>query len=117
VLTLFDGEQHLVVTAVENMPQNLIGEQLPLGHGLNGRAAATRHVQQVTDYARYDDRVQVVHDQPLVSVVVVPLLWHDRLVGTIGINDRRQRVFDEDDLHTLTLFGTLAAAAIEQAAR
>ena len=113
-LSLFDGEEHLIITAVENLPPNLIGERVPLRQGLNGRAAATRLVQQVTDYTHFDDRLQLMNGLPLVAMVVVPLLWHDRLVGTLGISDRRTRVFDEDDLHTLTLFATLAAAAIEQ---
>ena len=113
-LSLFDGEEHLIITAVENLPPNLIGERVPLRQGLNGRAAATRLIQQVTDYTHFDDRLQLMNGLPLVAMVVVPLLWHDRLVGTLGISDRRTRVFDEDDLHTLTLFATLAAAAIEQ---
>jgi DNA-binding NarL/FixJ family response regulator/signal transduction histidine kinase len=114
MLTLFDGDQHLVITDVENFPQNLIGERTLLGHGLSGRAAATRQIQQVTDYTRFDDRIELMIGLPLMALVAVPLLWRDQLVGTLSISDHRQRVFDEDDLHTLTLFGTLAAAAIEQ---
>ncbi|MBI5564590.1 MAG: GAF domain-containing protein [Chloroflexi bacterium] len=113
-LTLFDGEQHLIITAVENLPPNLVSERILLGHGLNGQAAAMRQIQQVTDYTRFHDRLELMTGLPLAAMVAAPLLWRDRLVGTIWISDRHMRTFDEDDLHTLTLFGTLAAAAIEQ---
>ncbi|MBP7688255.1 MAG: GAF domain-containing protein [Thermoflexales bacterium] len=113
-LTLFDGEQHLIITAVENLSQNLVSERLPVGRGLNGQAALSRQIQQVADYTRFENRLPVMADLRQVAVVAVPLLWQDRLVGTIWISDQRPRVFDEDDLHMLTLFATLAAAAIEQ---
>lgn len=113
-LSLLDSEDHLVIAAVENLPVNLVGTRVPLGNGLASRTAVSRQIQQVADYLLLGEQVAIMKGLPVKALAAVPLLWHDRLVGIIGVGDRRERVFEENDLHTLTLFGTLAAAAIEQ---
>ena len=109
------GDQQLSVVAVENLPANLIGKRAPLGQGLNSRAAATRRIQQVANYQAFEDPLPFLVGLPIVGLVIVPLIWQDQLLGTLGISDRTERVYDEDDLHTLSLFATLASATLEQA--
>ena len=113
-LLLYDGNQHLIVTAVDNLPDRLLGERVPLGHGLSGRAAVARRILQVRDYHEYSDRVEMLEGLPIAGAVVVPLIWQDRLVGTLNVSDHKSRTFDDYDVRTLSLFSTLAAIAVEQ---
>lgn len=113
-LTLYDGRRELILTAVENLPPDLLGERLTLGLGLSGQAAKTRTVQQATVVGTPANGGVFAGQLPGGSAIALPLMWQDRLVGTLDIGDARQRVFDADDIHVLTLFATLAAAAVEQ---
>jgi PAS domain S-box-containing protein len=113
-MTLYDQQEHLVVSAVDGFPSSLLGCTIPLGRGINGRAAQLRQVQHVIDYTQFEDRLSLVAQLPISGVAAVPLLWQDRLVGTLCVVNQQPRQFDDDDLHVLNLFGALAAAALEQ---
>jgi GAF domain-containing protein len=52
--------------------------------------------------------------QPVSGAAAVPLIWQDRLVGTLCAINQQPRQYDEDDLHVLDLFAALAAASLEQ---
>jgi PAS domain S-box-containing protein len=114
VLLLYDQITHLIITALENFPPELLGRSVTLGHGLNGRAAQLRQVQTIADYADFADRLALFEPFQVGAVVALPLVWQDRLVGTVSVFYETPRQFDQEDLHTLDLFATLAAAALEQ---
>ena len=113
-LFLYDDDQHLLIVAVDHLPGHLVGERVKLGQGLNGRAAQLRKMQITADYRTSERRISLTDNLPIAAAVAVPLLWQDRLVGTLGVYDERSRDFDEDDLQLLSLYATLAAAALEQ---
>ncbi|GEM_PF-492237 len=105
---------HLIITALENFPSSLLGRNVQLGHGLNGRAAQLRQVQTISDYADFADRVALFEPFQMGAVVAMPLVRQNRLVGTLSIVYQAPRQFSQEDLHTLDLFAALAAAALEQ---
>ncbi len=113
-LTLYDQQDYLVIAAVEGSPPSRLGRTLPIGRGINGRAAQSRQLQHLSDYRQFDDRIPMLEQLPVSGVAAVPLIWQDRLVGTLCVINQLPRHFDEDDLHVLNLFGALAAAALEQ---
>jgi two-component system response regulator NreC len=113
-LLLFDQQDQLVITAVEGLPPALLGRAVALGRGINGRAAQLRQLQHINDYLDFDDRLPIAENHDISGVAAVPLIWQDRLVGTLCVINRQPRQFDEDDLHVLNLYGALAAAALEQ---
>jgi PAS domain S-box-containing protein len=113
-LLLFDQRQHLVITAMEGASPTLLGRSVPIGRGINGRAAQLRQLQHISDYRQFDDRVPLFEQLMVSGVTAVPLIWQDRLVGTLCVINHLPRQFDEDDLHVLNLFAALAAAALEQ---
>jgi PAS domain S-box-containing protein len=113
-LLLYDQRENLVITAVDGLPQALLGRTVSIGRGINGRAAQTRRLQHIDDYLAFDDPLPIAENQHISGVAAVPLIWQERLVGTLCLINRQPRRFDEDDLHVLNLFGALAAAALEQ---
>jgi two-component system sensor histidine kinase HydH len=51
------------------------------------------------------------------SIISVPLLYRDKLIGTITVfNKKEGQPFNEDDLHFLTTVASSAAVAVENAA-
>jgi PAS domain S-box-containing protein len=113
-LTLHDQQDYLVIAAAESLPPGLLGRTIPVGRGINGRAARLRQLQHTSDYRQFDDRLPLFEQLPVAGVAAVPLIWQDRLVGTLCVINYLPRQFDEDDRHVLNLFGALIAAALEQ---
>jgi PAS domain S-box-containing protein len=113
-LNLYDGKEHLVTTAIANVPAEVIGSRIRLGEGLNGSVAQTRRPMHMSNYQVWDGRLLTYSTLGIVSMVAVPLIWQDQLVGTLSVADEHEREFDDDDMHMLELFASLAAAALEQ---
>jgi len=116
LLMLYDGADHLAIVAAENLSEHAVGSRVMLGEGISGRAAQHREPRQARNYAELDlkERTPRPVNPDLVSIIALPLIWQDRLVGVLTITDHREREFDADDLHMLTLFSALVAAALEQ---
>jgi DNA-binding NarL/FixJ family response regulator/signal transduction histidine kinase len=116
LLMLYDGADHLAVVAVENLSERAVGSRVMLGEGVSGCAAQHREPRQARNYAELDLRERIPRpvNPSLVSIVALPLIWQDQLVGVLTITDDREREFDADELHMLTLFSALVAAALEQ---
>jgi len=93
--------------------------RLPLGKGLAGHAARTRSSVNVAD-AQQDERFYPLADKisGLVthSVVAVPMVGHDDLVGVIEVlNKRGADRFTDIDVEALEIFAQQAALAIQDA--
>ncbi len=113
-LLLYDQQEQLVITAIEGLSPALLGRSVAIGRGINGRAAQLRLLQHIDDYGGFDDRLPIAEDYQISGVAAVPLLWQDRLVGTLCVINQQPRQLSEDDLHVLNLFAALVAAALEQ---
>ena len=114
VLSRFDGGGHLVTAAVDGLPDSLVGMRVALGEGLSGRAAALRAPQHIQDYQRWANRIERLSDHGIEQGVALPLIWQDRLIGTLAVFSRHAGGVDEEETDMLALYGTLAAATLEQ---
>ncbi len=112
--------QSLRIEAIYNARRTVELERkiYPLGQGLIGRTAQERRPQIVRDYQAWDmgdtsgtGLLEGVH-----SVVAIPLLWQDELLGVLTVGERRtDRSFTDEDVTLLTLLGQQAAGAIANA--
>ena len=86
------------------------------GQGMAGRVYQTGKPLIVNDYAHWDGRAKHLRDIPSRAVICVPILWHNRVMGTINVNDESGiRIFDDHDVELLSLFANQAAIAMENA--
>jgi len=99
--------------------QSLIGQRLPRGSGIAGKAALERramienNVEQVASWDASTDQRSGFRTQ---SVLAVPLELKDRVIGVLEVINRRDRLpFREEDASLLTAFAAQAAIAIENA--
>jgi GAF domain-containing protein/ActR/RegA family two-component response regulator len=91
--------------------------EFALGEGLIGQAAFTRGPLAVEDVLS-DSRivnVEWMRQEGFQSLVSVPLLVRDRLVGVLSLLTRDRHSFRTEEIELLTSFGTQAAIAIENA--
>jgi signal transduction histidine kinase/ActR/RegA family two-component response regulator len=88
-----------------------------LGEGLTGQAALARETLVVKDVVADPRTVNVewMRQEGYVSLVSIPLLVRDRLVGMLTLLTRQRHRFRKGELEILTSFGSQAAIAIENA--
>jgi signal transduction histidine kinase len=98
---------------------NLLGQRLPAGSGIVGRAVQLRAPVIENDGQRSAARFGVTDKQTgFVSraLLAVPMQIKDRVLGVIEVINRRDGLpFVEDDQNLLTAFAGQAAVAIENA--
>ena len=89
---------------------------LRLGQGITGNAAARKQTLYAPDADKCEFAVTIpgTPDIPE-SVVTVPMLYGDRLVGTISLSKLGVGQFDDEDIRVLEVLASHAATAFENA--
>jgi len=120
-LFLVDEQTNELVFRVTVGPvaKDLLGQRLPAGSGIVGRAVATRGPVIENDVSRAGDWNADVSKQTgfaTRALLAVPLLVKDNVIGVIEVINRRDGLpFVEEDQNLLTAFAGQAAVAMENA--
>ncbi|MBI4594648.1 MAG: GAF domain-containing protein [Candidatus Rokubacteria bacterium] len=102
-------------------PAQWVGQVLPLGEGVAGLAASRRRVVWSADFL--DDPAIAVpawareraEAEAFRSVMAVPLVTRDRVIGALALADSAGRAYTYDERQLLAGLGDQAAIAIENA--
>ncbi|MFM2106019.1 MAG: hypothetical protein RL338_1051 [Chloroflexota bacterium] len=108
----------LTLAATNGLDRHQIGlARVPYGEGVTGRVAATRTPVTIPD-VREDDRFLWVRgiDQRrfVVSMLSVPLSWHDQVVGVLNVQTATPRAFTDDDVAQLGAIADILAGIVEK---
>jgi len=111
-------ERHLTLAATNGLDKYQISRaRVPFGEGVTGRVAASRRPEVVADVPG-DDRFLWVRgiDQKrfVASMLSVPLIWHDSVVGVLNVQTERRREFGEADVAQLGAVADLLAGIVER---
>lgn len=111
-----DG-QGLTLAATNGVDQQHIGvARLRIGEGLTGLAAKERKPMVSVDL-RDDPRcawIRGVDQERFSSMVAVPLLWNDQVVGVINIKTVERREFAEREIRRLASIAALLSGILER---
>src|SRR6201996_4361646 len=88
-------------------------DNIPLGKGITGAAAASREVVRIHDTTT-DPRYIASHPG-VRSEIAVPLIVQDRVIGVLNLESERIGYFTEEHARTLTLLGPSVSIAVENA--
>jgi sigma-B regulation protein RsbU (phosphoserine phosphatase) len=88
-------------------------QNIPLGKGLTGAAAASRQVVLVGDVSQ--DPRYIATETEIRSEVAVPLILHDRVIGVMELESERPSFFTEDHVRALSLLAPQIATSVENA--
>ncbi len=98
---------------------NLVGQRLPAGSGVVGKAVTTREaviVNEVQASPQWNARTDQQTGFVTRAILAVPLEVKDRIIGVIEIINKKDGLpFTEDDQTLLTAFAGQAAVAIDNA--
>jgi diguanylate cyclase (GGDEF)-like protein len=116
-LALYDAQRNdLHILVVYQMPHDFTGTRLAMGEGATGYVAQTRQTLNIANYLQWSGHLPSYDVLGKKSVLLVPLLAGEHLVGVVGIGDvSGARVFSQEDEELLSLFAQQATIAIQNA--
>jgi len=116
VLLLDEEAKELVARAAVGIEEEVEqGVRIPVGRGFAGRVAADRQPVVLADVDHADVANPILREKGIKSMLGVPLLVGDRVLGVLHVGALAHRMFDEDDVELLQLAGDRAAIAIDHA--
>lgn len=87
--------------------------EVPLGRGLVGHAAESRHAILASDVSK--DPRYIAANPETRSELAVPLIYKDRVIGVLDLEHTRRGFFTDDHRRTMTTLAAQVAIAIENA--
>jgi signal transduction histidine kinase len=119
-LYLWDPDaRHLVLTATNGLTRQGIGHvRLRLGEGITGLVGEQRRPLSVPD-VRLEPRfqwVQGIDEERCLSMLSVPVVAADRLVGVLNVQGEEARSHGSDEIELLMAIGGHMAGIVERSA-
>jgi serine phosphatase RsbU (regulator of sigma subunit)/anti-sigma regulatory factor (Ser/Thr protein kinase) len=116
ILLLDEEEQLLHARAAKGIEEEVEqGVKIPVGRGFAGRIAAQRRAVFIEDVDHADILNPILREKGIRSLLGVPLLVEDRVLGVLHIGSLVPRQFTTEEAALLQLAADRAAIAIEHA--
>lgn len=116
IMLVDDQHRELRIAATQSLSDGYRGKPaLKIGEGLSGRAVQDRRPIAVTDVTEDPAYVyrELARREGLRSLLSVPMLYKDRVVGVINSYTGTPHVFRPDEIELLEAIANQAAVAIE----
>ena len=116
VLLLDEARRELVAHSAVGLEEEVEhGIRIPLGAGFAGRIAAERRPIVLDDVDRADDINPILREKGVKSLLGVPLVFGNRVLGVLCVGSLSPRAFTPEDVELLEVFANTASIAIEHA--
>jgi len=114
-LYLWDEEKRkLRLAASSGLSETVVPEALRLGEGLDGAAAQSRQPIVVNKMSADPIfRSTLLKPEGLQSVLIVPLMSKDEMMGTLGVGTRLVHHFSSDEVDLLRAIGVQISMAVQ----
>jgi PAS domain S-box-containing protein len=112
-ISLLDEQDQVVTMAASDVrPENLWHTAFPLGHGVAGWVVQ-RGQPALIGNIKEDDRFVKVGQEPIGSIMSVPLISDARPIGALSATSPRLQAFNSEDLGRMETFADQAALAVK----
>lgn len=112
VLLVDPGGERLVAVAARGLEEEVRqGVQIPMGKGFAGRVAAQRRPVTIEQVDHSNVLNPILLEKGITSMLGVPLLVEDRVIGVLHVGSLVQRKFDDSDAQLLQMVGDRIALA------
>lgn len=113
-IALLSGDgQDLIVEAAAGIKQQYHRVRIKLGEGISGRAVNERRMIYIRDTYRESDFL--FFDDVLRSLLVVPLISRNEVIGTLTVDSDRPYAFSDSDTQLLMIAAAQVSVAIASA--
>ncbi|MCX6546366.1 MAG: sensor domain-containing diguanylate cyclase [Acidobacteria bacterium] len=101
----------LVIRAVTDYPEAIIGTRIPIGSGLTGRCASSREESLVPDLSKSPYYVHLGSEE-FRSELDIPIVFRGKMLGVLNTQSAALNAFGEHDVHTLKILATQIGVAL-----
>lgn len=101
----------LVIRAVTEYPEEIVGKRIELGRGISGRCAESRTEIMVADLSRCDHYIHLGNNV-FRSELDVPIVFHDRLLGVINVQSTKKNDFSRRDIQLVKTLSNQIGVAL-----
>jgi len=101
----------LVIRAVTEHPEAIIGRKIPWGQGLSGRCALSRKEVLVADLSGNEAYIHL-GESVFRSELDVPIIFHDSVLGVLNIQSVRKNAFHRGDIQFLRILSNQIGVAL-----
>jgi diguanylate cyclase (GGDEF)-like protein len=101
----------LVIRAVTEYPEEIIGRKIPWGQGITGRCAMNRKEVLVPDLSRCDFYIHL-GNSVFRSELDVPIIFHENILGVINVQSTRKNDFTQDDIRLMKILSNQIGVAL-----
>jgi diguanylate cyclase (GGDEF)-like protein len=101
----------LVIRAVTEYPEDIIGKRIPLGQGISGRCALSKKEFLIPDLSRCDFYVHL-GDSVFRSELDVPIIFHDNILGVLNVQSVRKNAFGSSDIGFMKILSNQIGVAL-----
>lgn len=111
-------DQLIFAAAVGPNSERLVGTRMPATAGIAGEALRTGQAVLISDAqqdARFYNQIDALTGLKTRSLLAVPLITKEKVIGVVEAINWGNKLFDENDLNLLDTLAGAAAAAIENA--
>jgi serine phosphatase RsbU (regulator of sigma subunit)/anti-sigma regulatory factor (Ser/Thr protein kinase)/putative methionine-R-sulfoxide reductase with GAF domain len=116
ILLLDDDSRVLRARAAKGIEEEVEqGVRIPVGRGFAGRIAADRRPVFIPDVDHADILNPILRQKGIRSLLGVPLLLDERVLGVLHVGSLTPREFTDDDVSLLQVAAERAALAIDHA--
>lgn len=113
IALLSDDEKELIVEAAAGIKPQYHRVRIKLGEGVSGRAVKERRMIYIRDTYREPDFL--FFDDVLRSLLVVPLITRNKVIGTLTVDSDRSEAFSDSDRQLLMIAAAQVSVAIANA--
>ena len=114
-ILLVSDDEKLHVRATVGLEQEIVRAiPIPLGAGMAGRVAAERLPMLIPDLSEVELFSPVLRERGINSIVAIPLIVEDRMIGVVHAGSEAFAQFVEEDARLLELIADRIALAINQ---
>ncbi len=117
VLLRAEGGHQLAVRATLGLEEEIIEEvRIPIGRGFAGSIAASCKPLIVDDLSAIEVSSPILRDKGIQSMIGVPLLGADQVIGVFHVGTVHPRQFTQDDVQLLQLIADRLGSSLNQMA-
>jgi diguanylate cyclase (GGDEF)-like protein len=104
----------LVIRAVTQYPEAIIGSRIPLGKGISGRCALSRVESLIPDLSKNPHYVHF-GTEVFRSELDIPIMFRGKVLGVLNTQSTVVNAFGDRDLQTLKILATQIGVALHNA--
>lgn len=101
----------LVIRAITEHPETIVGKRIPLGQGITGRCALNKKEALIPDLSQCDYYVCLA-DDIFRSELDVPIIFHENVLGVLNVQSVRRNAFTRGDIRFMKILSNQIGVAL-----